>query len=35
MYMSTSINFVTKLKEIVLIAEVNDDGGNTSTEVCK
>ena len=39
--MSTSINFVTKLKEIVLIAEVNGDGGNThgynstTTEACK
>ena len=29
MYMSSSINFVTKLKEILLIAEVNGDGGNT------
>ena len=27
--MSTSINFVTKLKEILFIAEVNGDGGNT------
>jgi hypothetical protein len=27
--MSSSINFVTKLKEILLIAEVNGDGGNT------
>ena len=29
MYMSSSLNFVTKLKEILLIAEVNGDGGNT------
>jgi hypothetical protein len=27
--MSTSINFVTKRKEILFIAEVNGDGGNT------
>ena len=29
MYMSTSIYFVTKLREILIIAEVNGDGGNT------
>ena len=29
MYMSTSIYFVTKLREILIIAEVNDGGGNT------
>jgi hypothetical protein len=27
--MSTSIYFVTKLREILIIAEVNGDGGNT------
>ena len=27
--MSTSINCVTKIKEILFIAEVNGDGGNT------
>ena len=27
--MSTTTNFVTKLKEIVFIAAVRDDGGNT------
>ena len=27
--MSTSIYFVTKLREILIIAELNDDGGNT------
>ena len=27
--MSTSINFVTKHKEILFITEVNGDGGNT------
>ena len=29
MYMSTSIYFVTKLREILIIAEVNGDGDNT------
>ena len=29
MYMSTSIYFVTKLREILIIAEVNGDGGST------
>ena len=29
MFMSTSIYFVTKLREILIIAEVNGDGGNT------
>ena len=29
MYMSTSIYFVTKLREILIIAEVNGDGGYT------
>ena len=29
MYLSTSIYFVTKLREILIIAEVNGDGGNT------
>jgi hypothetical protein len=28
--MSTSINFVTKHKDILFIAEVRDDGGNTT-----
>ena len=28
MYMSTSIYFVTKLREILIIAEVNGDGDN-------
>ena len=33
MYMSTSIYVVTKLREILIIAEVNGDGYNsTSTE---
>ena len=30
MHMSTSINFVTKHKDILFIAEVRDDGGNTT-----
>ena len=29
MYMSSSINFVNKLKEMLFIAEVNGEGGNT------